>query len=402
MEKIRQVFTARSLKVRYASCSGSGHVHAKVYLAEWKTPSPETITRRLAWGSLNASHNGFNVNAEVASFATLEGSQESLILRYFHQLWILDSGKVERIDTVLPGGVRLLLPEFHFRSDLEQESFQAWIQSGRLCHKYEPDQTFGRLSVGLRRPLPKEAVEKLFAQAGLTRDFDTNSFRIPYIESVGTGGEKSVPHWRAQFFVETWLGFWTSAACYRASQNDFVGHNSLKRKEMLDRIKDSSATDHKQWTDDFLQRIRQVVSDLKMAKREPSDFFEFTKGNLNEWHYRQLAAKQLELHRRRAHIPIFQERFTKGFVFPQLPRFRGADAGEDGSFEDFLEFWCESVLNSMTKGKCANRLAQVIRQKLFNLSIVPTELTEGNDLYKLIEKYWSQWRNNMKAFHTLP
>jgi hypothetical protein len=397
VESIRQVFKDRKCQVRYASCPSSGLVHAKLYLAEWESTIGTITTVRLAWGSPNASRNGFEVNAEAVSFATIDSAPKAALLLYFHKLWQKQSGRVDAVDSLIPGGVRLLLPGFRFTSSPGQESFESWIQSGRLCHKYEPDQTFARLSVTLRKPLPRDEIQSLFADADLRIDTDSRVFRFAYLDDVRGDGKKA-PLWRARYFVETWYGFWTSDACYHAYRDYFTIQNEEQRKEILTRIKVSSAKEQEDWGDEFISRLRLVLDGLKKQGLRPGDYFYVKNRDVDVNHYSDSAVQQLRAHQKRAENGVFAERFTRGFVFPPLPRFRGAEAVEGGSFRDFVDSWCGNVLNGMAKRRHTSLVVQVLRKQLARLD-VDDSVGSGEELRTLIEGHWRQIGTVLKAFH---
>src|SRR5262249_37088375 len=142
-----------AVSIRYATGLNSEFVHAKLYWAEWRGLGRAT-GYCLGGGSANASQSGFGGNAEALSFVAIEPGRHEVIEKYFAPLTDgYARGKVSAVDYALPGGVRILLPGFGFTSTPEPETFEGWIQSGRLCHKYEPDQTFARLALNLKKPL---------------------------------------------------------------------------------------------------------------------------------------------------------------------------------------------------------------------------------------------------------
>jgi hypothetical protein len=399
IEKIRQLFENRDVRVRYASCLGSGLVHAKLYLAEWESSSATATIKHLVWGSANASLNGFEVNAEAVSCVTLDSAPEDVILQYFRKLWETPIGQVQPVNSLLPGAVRLLLPGYRFSSEAEPETFDAWIQSGRLCHKYEPDRTFARLSLNLKRPLPQDHVQHVFTDAGLRAETDSQNFRYAYLG--GDLAKKESPRgppWRAQFFLESWLGFWTSDACYRHRRDEFCAQNEEQRKEILDEISGAKAADHQRWTDDFLTRLRRVLAGLEKEGLKPKEFLHIRNRDIDVSHYREDAKRRLESHRSRAQNQVFQDRFTKGYVFPPLPRFRGAEAVEGGSFEDLVHSLCESILNGLTKQRCKSLLIRAIREQLNRLRIQTDGMT-GEELNAIFKRHWPKIGPVVKAFY---
>jgi hypothetical protein len=319
--RIEEVCTASKLRVRCASCRNCGLLHAKVYLAEWGTQN--VTCKRLLWGSLNASQNGFHVNGEVVSAVTLNAEEERAIVPYFRHLWESPSGSVASLDLTLLGRVRLLLPAFRFfPPSPEPETFDAWVQAGHLCYKFQRDQTFAKLSVKLLKPLPKNMIERLFEKEGLRADTETDTVRFPYVQDVVKDEGPVGPRWRAKYFLETWLGFWTSDSCYRARRNEFTAHNEQQRKEVLTIIKQSDQQDRREWCDEFIERLRRVLAGIKEAGHKPQSYFWTRQNDIDLQHYRRNALEELRSHRKRAHNSIFEKRFTTGYEFPPLPRFR--------------------------------------------------------------------------------
>jgi hypothetical protein len=347
---------------------------------------------------MNASQNGFQVNGEVVSAVTLDADQERAILPYFRQLWDQPRGSVASLDVVLLGKVRFLLPEFRFFARTpEPETFDAWVQAGRLCYKFQRDQTFAKLSVKLQKPLPKDTIESIFADEGLRADTETDTVRFPYLGDVVEKDGKIGPHWRASYFLETWLGFWTSDSCYRARKDEFTAHNEQQRREVLKRIKQSNERNRQEWCNQFIQRLSRVLAGLKEAGLRPKDYFQMRQSGIDVVRYRNNALEELESHRKRAQNSIFEERFTKGYEFPPLPRFRGAEAVEGGSFEDFLESLCESILNGLIKRKTTNQIVQAMRDKLTRHA-GEMHRWSGDDLLNVLRKDWHKIRTNVQAF----
>ena len=394
VDRIASSLGSRKFQVRYASCRNCGLLHAKVYLAEWV--SGGTTKQRLLWGSLNASRNGFQVNGEVVSAVTLEADQERIILPYFRQLWEGLSGSVQALDMNLTGGVRFHLPEFQFSVTPEPETFDAWVQAGRLCYKFQRDQTFAKLSLKLLNPLPPDAFQNLFTEADLREDTDRDTFRFPYLGDVVTEDGRSVPHWRASYFLETWLGFWTSDACYNAKKGAFTVQNEQQRKEVLTRIKQGVESDHRDWFERFVQCLRQALNGLRGAKEEPREFFKMREKDIDISHYRMAAFEELKNHRKRAQNSIFEERFTTGYEFHPLPRFRGAEAAEGGSFEDFVECLCESILNGLMRRKHTNQIVQAVGRKLDRIDVA--QFT-GRELADFLRRNWHLIGGEVRAFY---
>src|SRR5207248_68591 len=140
--------------------------------------------------------------------------------------------------------------------------------------------------------------------------------------------------------------------------------------------------------DDCLpERLRLVLNGLKQKGLNPQDYLYLWNHDIQEDHYRDEAMYRLESHQARARNRVFQERFTKGYVFPPLPPFRGAEAVDGGSFEDFVNSFCESILNGLAKQSCKSRIVLAIRDQFDLLSIRADRMTPE----KLKERIQSKW-----------
>jgi hypothetical protein len=71
---------------------------------------------------------------------------------------------------------------------------------------------------------------------------------------------------------------------------------------------------------------------------------------------------------------------------------------EGGSFEDFVESLCESILNGMMKRKTTNQIVQAMRDNLTNYASEMHRWT-GEDLLKVIRRDWHKISANIQAFY---
>jgi hypothetical protein len=219
------------------------------------------------------------------------------------------------------------------------------------------------------------------------------------LEDLAKTENKLGPPWRAQYFLESWLGFWTSDACYRHHKDKkFCAQNEQPRKKMLCQISEANPAHHKQWMDDFMDSIREVLVGLKKAGQNPSDYLHMKKQDIDEDHYCKDAQRRLSSHRDRAKNPVFEERFTKGYVFPPLPRFRGTEAVDGGSFKDFVHGLCESILNGLAKQRCKNKIVLAMREQLHRQR-VRTDGMSGEELHDVIQGFWPDLGPGIKDFY---
>ena len=206
-------------EVRFGWCNGM--VHAKLYYLRWKQPGNASCVSRLIWGSLNASQNGFTRNAETLSHVTLPS--QKAVTNYF-QAFQQDSGSVSQLAINIANSVMLVLPGFSFTNDRvapQEASFESWVQSGVLCHRYERDSSFLRFTVRLKKALPADFIGRVIGIVGIAREREgSDTFRYKYIPERGVSG---TARWRGKLFLPTCLGFWTSSECYRLQGCDFRG-----------------------------------------------------------------------------------------------------------------------------------------------------------------------------------
>jgi hypothetical protein len=374
-------------QIRCASCRNGALLHAKIYLAEWGNRG--TSKRRLIWGSLNASKSGFQTNGEAASAATLDSDQERSVIPYFHQLWDEAVGSVKMANAVLLDGVRLVLPPFDFRpfemTD-EPESFDAWVQAERLCYQFEKDQSFAKLSLTLKESLPNDEAKRIVNASGLLAETQRDTLRFPYLGKHDK--EKGGPHWRASYFLESWLGFWTSDSCFRANAPQFrLGPRVREqREETLGTIKLSDEGARWEWCKAFIECIHNLLGELRKAGRDPGRYLRMCRNDIEKQHYERNAWRQLCSHYERANDPVFQQRYIAGYQFFPVPRFRGTEAVSGGSFDDFLVGLCETVVNALNRRNDTNRLVKRLRRKL------PSDAGDmtGKRLLDAIRKQWPE------------
>ncbi len=358
LEDIKKVFPKKRYRFecfRVAPESGGGLVHAKVYLFEWKNDADnqkQQTKRCLLVGSANASIQGFSSHAEtflctrVAARADISG-----VVKYFERL--REHGSAAAIDFDLDEFSKLWLPAIRVVTTVAGESFDAWLRRGMLCHKYEPNQNFGKLTINLKKPLPVGEEAKAFIDTGFSQESGSTRLVRPYVELPAAESEGKAPHWRAQNFTETHFGFWSSEACYKALDGAGVLTSKAHdiRERTLNRIGSPSDSDHQTWAGQLLERVQQAADQLGDSAQE----FLHMKGTEVDWkRYREVADKKLKDDLRLARDPLFSRRYISGYDFQQVP-----PLGEH--FEGFAISFVTSLLNSMHKGKTLNRLGQCMK-----------------------------------------
>jgi hypothetical protein len=379
--KIRERFPAGKLWVRYAYVRG-GLVHAKLYLASWKLTGGQT-RRSLIWGSANASAQGFKGHAETLSSIPLPRE----LRRYFEDLRA-PSGRVKGMLVPLDGNLSLVLPTFDFKQDREPETFEGWLQGGRLFHKFDKDQTFGHLHVKLRKPLPLGAEARLFAKKRLRAKAQRTVVRFDYA-GLGALKEKGTSQWKTPYFVETWLGHWTSADCFNEKIEPLLSEFRFPhRTQVIKRIGAAEKDERDGWFADLIRILNGVASDLAKNGVEARNFLAMAGDEVSANAYQRLAERQLDRHHAQANNERFRLRLETGFVFPRVPAFRGASV-EQWSFDDFVKDFCENISRGAAKGRAKNKLVQRVRLVLdehkHDHSLAEMD---GDDVRQFLIEHW--------------
>ena len=389
---------------RYAK-SRNGFVHAKLYLAVWETCG--TRTACLVWGSANASLGGFNRNAEAVSrlIPSDDGTLTS-VLKYFEKLENSE-GKINSLDIAMHQGLRIQLPTFRFYSNNRRsvDSFGAWIQAGFLCYQFTPDSRFGHLVFNLKKELPRTITEKLFADGGFLRDKNTYGIRWAYcnVETLDADSA-SGPRWRAKYFVETRLGYWTSHECFNASKRGEDGvpkfhavRGREKRQKVLDLIRGAKKRKHKEWLENFRMRLNEVVEKLQKKIEDadsPENYFHMKNGKIDFKKYRKQVRRQIKNHRRQANDPTFGDRYVSRYAFHSVPPLRGS--ADD--FNDLVKDICWGIIAYMGKQKEINTLAVTIRRCFPDTSQNILDY-DPRKLRKLLNDTWLEKKDRIAQFH---
>ena len=69
-------------------------------------------------------------------------------------------------------------------------TLDSWIRSGRLCHRYEPDTSFGKLTVKLPKPLEKTNDEPICEDHDFARKTRREVLQRSYAGAIGTADKE--------------------------------------------------------------------------------------------------------------------------------------------------------------------------------------------------------------------
>ncbi|MFZ4737865.1 MAG: hypothetical protein ACOYM9_18055 [Bradymonadia bacterium] len=410
--------------VRVAPSNRAGLFHAKMYYARWiesrrqgemptrgkgKPPPPLIDLERLAWGSANASMSAFERHAEtlaVCELDLLEDRESQRVRQYFDS--IIEQDTTNEVTVRLGNNTTLYLPEVRRVDSDSFYSFDGWLRSGRLCHKFERDQQFGKFRIKLAKPLEQSVVDKVFASGGWARESQRDSFSWPYVR-IKKNGSPERERWRARYFVETPYGYWTSAACFRDLGERFVSQDADQVSNLIEEVANSvrNSAQKTKWLRQFGAGIERLEKRVRKVDSRTEKYFHFQKviGKaraksgpaqpiLDLKRYMKHAEAKLEADVRKANLEAFQRRMAKGFVFYRVPNLAG-DMG------DFAVQFCESVLKAMQGQRTPNRIAYAIQSFLRKTGNDAGELSTGVELLELLrdENVWRDIAGLLSSFH---
>src|SRR5262249_52365709 len=155
-------------------------------------------------------------------------------------------------------------------------------------------------------------------------DSGRDTFRFAYLGE--NKDRRTSQQWRATYFMETWLGHWTSDSCFRTHGHRFTAMYAEQRRVKVNRIMDSTKAGRDEWCDQLISRIRGVCAALKHRSDDPATYFHTRANDIDESRYRENALKELERHRLRSQDAAFCDRYIRGYYFPPLPNFRATEA----------------------------------------------------------------------------
>lgn len=394
LQEISDVFPARGrtkLKLqRVAPEEGNGLVHAKIYLFEWKNGDGKTSTqtkRCVLVGSANASLQGFSLHAETF-LATRVFTQSDLsgVLRYFDEL--RSNGAVDNGCFDLNDSGALWLPAVKVVPKKTVDSFDAWLRRGILCHKYEGDQSFGKLSVNLKKPLPVGVEAEAFVKNEFSRESESTKLVRPYVK-LTTDVAESVPPWRAQYFIETYFGYWASDDCYESLKRDkaIVGKGQKKRALVLEEISQATLEVQEGWINEMLERVSQAAA---MLGESAGEYLDVKEGRLNERLYREAARKKLMRDVELSKNDIFQQRYLSGYDFQRVPAL-------NEHFDGFASSFCNTLLAGMRKQKPKNKLVKVLTDEASDLGWIDCEDSES--LRERLREEWFDVREMIVPYY---
>lgn len=386
--------------LRVSAPHQSGLVHAKIYLFHLKNNAGTYSKRVLLIGSANASSQGWGMHAETfvcIDIADIKDVDErKAVVGYFDNL--VGHVDVEYVDFYLQRNSWIRLPSIKASIHINKaSSFDNWLRRGRLCHKYQVDQTFGRLTLHLMLPLPKSLLE-----SSINRYFgavqDSQGFSRNYVEMDGDDADSEFEQnrnpWRKKYFVETYYGYWTSGECFDEMMSEFVSSRATERKQILETIMNADGQAHAKWLNEYTSALENVASTiLEQGKIDKNisleKFLRVENGEVALQYYRLAAEKKLQYDQRRARDRGFADRFISGYTFPTVPQ-----VGD--CFEAFALDFCQTLITKLQARKRSNLLAMAVREaigdsEIHSLLYCVDESEEDTAPIRLLEYLRNNW-----------
>lgn len=380
---------------RVSACNTYGLVHAKIYMFEWRNKAGTQTKRCLVLGSANASTQGFGLHAETfISIRVSTGKDFWDIRRYFNQLidhdMSTESYVVKGSDFELPDIGNVWLPNIRIAEKSEcSASFDSWLRRGLLCHKYERDQSFGKLILSLKQPLPVNVTVKAFLDADFGRESISKRLLWPYMSASSSNEDtEERPKWRGRYFIETQYGHWVSEDCYRDNHKDFIGKGHEERQRLIVSIADKYAP-HTKWVNNFIKKIQEASDRLFDEDIDPKKYIYDHGTGIDHARYSKEAIKKLKADRSLAKDRTFEDRFVSGYDFPPVPQF-----GEE--FEAFALSFCDSVLVKISRASVKNLFCQAVRDVLEDLGKNPISAKE---LLFILRDNWHDHRDSIVKYY---
>lgn len=372
----------RELIIRRVSpLEKSGLVHVKVYFFTVKNIAKTYTKKILLLGSANASMHGFGIHAESfvnIDLADISTEYQEALIDYINKLKAGTCAK--GIIFQICRGSWISLPHVEVVNQAIYSGFDAWLRRGRLCHKYQPDNSFGKLSVQLIKPLPPREWEGSFFVNGFGTEKDKKIFSRKYTKNEQKiSAKEKAPKWRSQYFVETFYGHWTSAECYRRKRSEFVDVNASIREKIVEEIKSATDKEYEEWCDNFVKSIKLIGSEIKRNNESQlGEFFHVKHGDVDEGRYKTIATSKIDSDKKLSGDGVFSDRYISGYSFPRFPQL-----GDE--YEEFAINWCDDILNKMRRHRVENKYANTIKDLLGNK--LPYT---GEELLEWIRQHWGK------------
>lgn len=297
-------------KIVYAQTeNGNGIVHAKMYYVKYPQGT------QLFLGSVNASENSVNNNAEFISSYNLDffGDENSRneIHEYFQNLKEGKSVPETRIDLKKENDIfpsYLLFPKIEIEEKKFLGSFKNWIRKGFFFIKYDPDPNLGFISVELKGKGEKTELDETLEESHsiFERSKKKNALRYKYATNAKEKEDKkSQDKWKLKYGVETEMGCWVSRECLDELKNNniTIPPQNKYRHEIVKSIKNM-----KPFEIDKKKDI--VLNEVKKLKKAKNGIFK----NLIDDPNKDKIEEKIKSDRLLVADEVYQKRYEEGYA----------------------------------------------------------------------------------------
>ncbi|WP_157726452.1 phospholipase D-like domain-containing protein [Imhoffiella purpurea] len=414
----------------------------KSFFSRYSAPRKRSdmITARfLMLGSANATDAAFGGkrNAELMVSIDLNekderGNNDQDLIDF---LELLKSKVIANNKTSSPGfsarlgEFELEFPGFVLSPLSSAPGFDAWLQRGLLVAEYKNDQRFLFVVFALIKNLPKSAIHGIFSNAGFTQISSTKVLRYPYI------GQKCIPvcsqiinnplnededfdegedfdedfdedegrynngglfsssrankNWKSNHCLWTHLGLWVSNECHQQHGDVMYKKNHNKRNNEIALLKNNKNNPifKKCLEDGFIAQLQTLWDNLVIQGTDPQSYLINQSGVLDRGYYRGICKNKIETDIILANNRDFEKRYTTGYEFLKVPRFRQ----DDSAWELFVDSFCESLELEAQKAKSSSLILKAIKRAFEalkpRLSIKSMSVT---DIKKTLRDNWDK------------
>jgi hypothetical protein len=380
-QDIIKLISERGSKIVYAQTeNGNGIVHAKMYYVKYAQCT------QLFLGSVNASENSVNNNAEFISSYILDFIDETSrneIHKYFQNLKEGKSVLETPIHLKKENNVysHLLFPEIKIVEKDFLGSFKNWIRKGFFFIKYDPDPNLGFLSVDLKGKGEKTELDETLEETKsiFERSKKKNFLRYQYTANAKEIKEKKgQDKWKSKYGVETEMGCWISRECLDELKNNniTIPPKNIYRYNIVNSIKNMQ---------DFeIDKKKDIVlNEVKKLKKAKNGHFKNLIDDPNE----DKIKEKIKSDKLLVADEVYQKRYVEGYAV--IPASELNHDFIDCIITDFID---TCIINSnKTKKSSLTKRIDEIRKKRKNQQ---TEIIK-----KELEINWQNYKDDICNYY---
>lgn len=381
-------------------------VHAKIYYFE--ICSGEQVHTYLITGSSNASNRAFSFgiknnndhfkenysNAEINIVVRIYSKKRKFFNQYFQA--IKNNSKLDNyvFKPLNNDEVIIHFPKLKTYNDItedmyviEADSFQNWIESGFIYHKYDVLQDLGKVRINLKSisEIKNDFVEKARTQ-GFDLDEGISSISYKFIDDKNVTKNISQINIKATYLFDTPYGLWTAKEFHNIINNQ---NNESPKYEIISKIANMNIDDTIQ---DILAKFIKFANSFQKDERE--HYFYITKDkDIDAEKYKDIIEKQLNKQKNKCEDESFQNRaktnygsYNASVLEPYI----------DELMEEIVKTVKLELHNNRVNSILAKVLKTAIKNKVLPFSDITVDYIDKN--WETISKAMSKriQNNNMK------